>query len=163
MAIKSKQQSGMSLSGLLIAMAIITTALIYLLGIINFSFKAFVEKEHFYQAGFMAQEAMEATRSFRDSTNWSSDGLGTVNLLTSYHFEQSGSPSAWVLVSGEEVLDRFTRKVIFYEVRRDPDGNIILSGGGVDINSKRAKVIVSWQESGVLESVEFESYFTNWQ
>lgn len=168
MAIRQEKQLGMSLVGLLIAMAIITTSLIYLLGVVNFSFLVVAEKEDFYRAGFLAQEAMEASRSFRDATDWSVDGLGAINLSSPglffpYHFVQQGPPLQWIIIPGEETIDGFTRRAYFYEVRRDAAGSIMESGGGVDINTKRIEVVVSWQGRAGEEVVSLQSYFTNWQ
>ena len=158
-----RSQKGIGLIELLIVMAIITTGLVYLLGMSSFSLRISGEKEKISQANFMAQEIMEGVRNFRDGTDWQTDGLGTLSTLTPYHLEKTGSPAAWTLFLGEETTNGFTRSVIFDEVRRDTNDDIVENGGTLDAESKKITVSVLWTERGKSQQITLISFLTNWK
>lgn len=153
----------MMLVELLIVIAIITTSLVYLLGLINFSLRIAGEKKRLYQANFIAQEAMEGVRNFRDGTSWDVDGLGTLAVSTPYHVEKTGSPPRWTLSAGEQTTDGFTQRVIFDEVQRDGNDNIVESGGVVDASTTEVTMTISWLERGESRQIELVNFFTNWR
>ncbi len=159
----NKTQKGIALIELLIVMAIITTGLVYLLGIFSFSLRISIEKEKISQANFMAQEIMEGVRNFRDSTDWQTDGLGTLTTLTPYHLEKTGPPAGWTLVLEEETTNGFTQSVIFHEVRRDDNKDIVENGGDLDIETKKIIVSVSWTERGKSQQISLTTFLTNWK
>ncbi len=89
--------------------------------------------------------------------------MGSLSVDTPYHPEKTGAvPPRWDLVLGQDIIDIFTRQVIFEKVYRDADDNITVFGAE-DPDSKKIKVTVSWQERGNVHQVELVSYFTNWQ
>lgn len=159
----SKTQNGVGLIELLIVMAIITTGLVYLLSMSSFSLRISGEKEKISQANFIAQEIMEGVRNFRDGTDWQTNGLGTLSTLTSYHLEKTGSPAGWTLVLGEEITNGFTQSVIFNEVRRDANDDIVESGGTLDSESKKIIVSVLWTEREKSQQITLISFLTNWK
>ncbi len=159
----NRSQNGIGLIELLIVMAIITTGLVYLLGMSSFSLRISGEKERISQANFMAQEVMEGVRNFRDGTDWQTDGLGTLSILTPYHLEKIGSPAGWTLFFGEETTNGFTHSVIFSEVRRDDNDDIIENGGTLDTGSKKITVSVSWTERGKSQQITLINFLTNWK
>jgi len=159
----NKTQKGIGLIELLIVMAIITTGLVYLLGMFSYSLRISGEKEKISQANFITQEIMEGVRNFRDGTNWQTDGLGTLTTLTPYHLEKTGSPAGWTLVLGEETTNGFTQSVIFNDVRRDDKKDIIENGGDLDPETKKIIVSVSWTERGKSQQITLISFLTNWK
>ncbi len=148
---------------LLIVIAIIVTSLVYLLGIINFSLRIIGEKKRVYQANFLAKEAMEGVRNFRDGTSWDVDGLGVLTVGVSYHIESTSTPEEWDLVLGEAAKDGFTEKIVFYEVQRDGNDDIVESGGAVDSDTKKVIVTISWTQRNKPQQIEVTTYLTNWQ
>lgn len=115
-------------------------------------------------ANFLAQEALEAARNFRDGTNWGTNGLATLTLSSDYHPTQTGAPAQWTLAAGAETISGvFTRKIVFREVQRDAADNIVTTGGTVDPDTRKATATVSWTERGRTHQVELQTYFTNWQ
>ncbi len=151
----------MSLVGLLIAMAIIVTGVIYVFGAMNFALGALSDKKQLYQANFLATEKMEAIRSVRDNTEWDG-GLGIVAIAIPYHLEQSGTPLAWGLVLGEQTVGYFTERVVFSQVFRDSSDNITTSGGVLDADTKKVTVTMSWPSGTETKSMEIVGIFTNW-
>ncbi len=161
-------EKGVSIIEILVAIVIITTVLTSLLALTTFLLRASILMKDTAQAENFAGETIEAVRNFRDGTVWTSNGLGT--LLTGeanpYHPEkdQSFSPPKWKLVSGEEAIDGFIRKVVFTDVQRDSDGNIVEGGGyASDPGTKKVKTIVSWEKMGKLHQIEIVTYLTNWR
>lgn len=159
----NRSQNGIGLIELLIVMAIITTGLVYLLSMASFSLRISGEKEKISQANFIVQEIMEGVRNFRDGTNWQTDGLGTLSVLTPYHLEKTGSPAGWNLVLGEEITNGFSQSIIFTEVRRDDNDDITDNGGTLDPESKKITVSVLWTERGKSQQIILISFLTNWK
>jgi type II secretory pathway pseudopilin PulG len=166
MAIKeiTKQEKGILIVELLVVIAIISIALVTLLGTTAFSLKISILAKQNDQAKKLAEGALEAVRSFRDGTNWDTDGLGTIIIdpyPQLYHPEQIENlpnPPKWNLVSGEETVGVFKRKVVFKRVLRDANDNIS-SSGVVDLNTKEVTATVSWG----IRQVEISTYLTNWR
>lgn len=167
--IKKTRGSGISAIEILVAVSIIAVTLTSLLGVINFSLKSPSLLRETTQANLLAQEAIEAARTFRDSTNWTTNGLGTLSVKTEiadnpYYPKidtSQGSPR-WVLLGGEEIIVNFTRKVIFEKVFRDASGNIAESGAE-DSGTRKVTAVVSWDYRGANRAVELVTYLTDWK
>ncbi len=159
---KQKGQKGFSVVELLLVVFFITISITALIAVAGFSLSLSIFAEKTIQADSLAKSLLEITRSFRDGTNWGVDGLGALNSGTDYYFQKSGSPVQWVLTAGQEQINGFTRKVVFSDVFRDADDNIVADGGIFDPDAKKATVIVSWQERERTHQVLLEAYFTNW-
>jgi len=155
-----RKTKGMTTVELLIALAVISIGLVYLLGSVAFYLSLLGLEKNVSQANFLAQHSLEALRSFRDSTDWTVDGLGTFLIEVPYHFEKNSSE--WNLVEGSIVENGFERKLLFYNVYRDTNDNIVDSSGVLDPDSKRILVIVSWDQKGVKRQIELVTFLTNW-
>jgi type II secretory pathway pseudopilin PulG len=153
-------KKGISIIEILIVVAIIIVALISIFGLIIFSLRVSTLMKETAQANNLAQETIEAVRNFRDGTDWDINGLETLTFGVSYYPQKSGdSPPKWELVTGEEMIDGFTRKVVFNEVYRDANDNIIETGGTSDSNTKKLTATISWKD----KKVEIITYLTNWR
>jgi len=130
-------KKGISIIEILVVIAIIITALSSLLGLASFSLGVSTLIKQTNQANNLSQEVMEAVRNFRDGTSWDIDGLGKLATSTDYYPQATGSPSKWQLVQGTENIDGFTRKVVFSNVQRDGNGNIVEGGGVNDPQTKK--------------------------
>lgn len=100
-----------------------------------------------------ALEGLEAARAIaaQDFVNLSngSHGLTTQNGI-------------WEFSGTSEGLGKFTRKIIISNVYRDALGNIVPSGGTLDLLSKRVEALVTWNFSpGRSNSASLKTYFTN--
>jgi len=163
----SAGKKGASIIEILIVIAIIVIALVTLLGVATFSLSISISIKETARANNLAQETIEAVRNFRDGIAWNNDdpqnkydGLGVVNTGVAYHPEKSSdTPSKWQLIQGEETINGFTRKVVFYNVQRDINDNIVELGGTNDLNTKKVTVTVSWEG----KKVEISTYLTNWK
>jgi len=166
---KSFSQQGVSIVEALIAIAIITIALVSILGLATLSLSVTSITQQTTQATLFAQDTMEALRNFRDGIDWNNDdasneydGLGVVLTGASYYLEQStDSPPKWKLILGQEVINGFTKSVVFSDVFRDANDDIV-TAGTPDPDTKKAVVTVSWTERGRSHGVELVTYLTNW-
>lgn len=157
---KEKKNKGILTIELLVAAAIITVVLSGLIGAGAFSLKASGVLKKMQETELLATEAAEAVRNFRDGTSWNTNGLGTLTLGVSYHPEKSGgNPPKWVLVSGEETINGYGRKIVFQNALRGANGNIAEENGTADPETKKIMVSVS---VGSL-NIELISYLANWR
>lgn len=158
-----RAKNGLSLIEILVAIAIISTTLVSLLGLTSFALRITSLINQTNRANNIAQELMEQVRNFRDGTSWNVDGLGTVATNTDYYIQKSGMPLRWQPVEGIELINVFTKKIVFEDVMRDANDNIITAGGINDPNTKKVSVTVFWDEKGASHQIELVSYFTNWR
>jgi len=153
-------KKGISIIEILIVIAIIATAFFSLFSLVVFSLRISNLIKETSQANSLAEETIEAVRNFRDGSDWHTDGLGTLTVGDSYYPQKSGdNPAKWQIVAGEETIDGFTRKVVFDQVQRDDNHNIVETGAIVDLNAKKVTAIVSWKD----KEIEIVTYLTNWR
>jgi len=147
---------------ILIAVALIGIVFITLLGIGFTSVKISTAIQKETQADSLIKEEFEALRSFRDSSDWATNGLGVVSTGSGnpyYMFlDTSTNPAHWSAANGTETIGIFTRKIVFDQVYRDFNGDIAPSGT-LDSDTIKATITVSWLD----RSYQTVAYFTNWQ
>jgi len=149
---------------IIIGVSIIVIGLLALLAAANFSLKVSGSASEKTKALNLAQEAAEAVRSFRDGTSWDDNGIGTLNTDIDYHpqLDSSTSPFSWDIVQGEEIINKFTRKVVFKKVSRDPDTGVIEEAyDSVYDDPDTRKVVIRVLWGG--ETLELSTYITNWR
>ena len=154
-----KNKKGISIIEILVVVAIISIALTSLLGITSFSLKILSSIKKITYANSLAQEMIEATRAFRDETDWDIDGLGTLTEGLDYYPQEAGSPLEWQLVQDVEVINGFTRRIVFEGVTRDLNDNIVEAGGVSDLYTKKITATVSWDD----EEIEIFTYLAHWR
>lgn len=136
-------QRGQTLIEVLFALAISSLVLPALLTGILASREGKAQQMQRLQATSLLREASEAVRSVRE-LGWSVfavDGL--------YHPEISGGN--WFLAAGQETVGGFSRSVQVAPAYRDPDGNIVVSGGTLDPSTKKVLIRVAWQTPSASE------------
>lgn len=164
---------GAAIIEILIAIAVLALVLTSVLGLAGLSLQSAGLVQKTVAAVNLAQEAMEATRSFRDAIAWQNDdpqnqydGLGALTPGAFYHPAKSqDAQPKWMLLSGQETLYGFSRKIVFENVSRDSNENIesVYNSSNNDPNTKKAIVSVSWYEKGRPHSVQLNTYLTNWR
>ena len=167
----SGNSKGISIIELLVGTGILTLSTSALLGFLAFTITTSSFLKQQTEATALAQEALEAVRTFRDGTGWNDDdpqneydGLGQVQTGVVYRVALSGDvPPRWQLIAGSETIGMFSRSVTFESVQRDVDDNIVESGGVQDPNTKKVSVTVSWTAKTKQHDIALVSYFTNWK
>ena len=153
-------QKGFTVIEIMVVVAILLSAFVGIFGLLVFSLQISILVRETNQANFLAQDTIEAVRNFRDGTVWDINGLGTLIVDTVYYPEKTiDNPPAWTMIQGEETIDIFSRKVIFENVMRDANDNIVGSGGISDPDTKKVTATVSWKG----KKVEIITYLTNWK
>ncbi len=168
MAIKKenkKFKKGISTIEILVVVAVVAVVFTSLLGLITFSLRIVRSNKQTVLAEKLVQETIEATRNFRDQTDWDTEGLGVLTTGIAYYPQKTtGTPPVWDLIQGEENIEEFTRKIVFEKVYRDTNDNISQSGTE-DPETLKVKATVSWFSSLTQENqkVEIITYLTNWR
>ena len=162
----SMKQKGSIILEAFIAIMVISVAFATLLDIGTLSVQTSTSITKSSQANFLAKEAIEATRSFRDGTTWATDGLGVVSTgEPAYYYvvlDTGVTPNKWALTSGTETVGIFTRKIIFDQVSRDPSTQNIenpYNASHDDPNTRKATASVSWES----RTLNLTTYLTNWK
>lgn len=162
------KNKGISVIEILLVLAILSIALTALLGVGAYSLQVSSSINKTELANTLAQEAVEAARSFRGGTTWGTDGLGVITTGVDHpHYPAlsggGGSlPQKWTFPEGTQTINGFTRKIIFDNVSRDP---LTSSIEGIynfshnDPDTKKATATVSWGN----KKVEIIFYLTNWK
>jgi len=161
MSVNLMNNKGFSVIEIIVAVFVIVVTLVSFLGIVAISLKSSGLVTKVNEANFLVQETVEAIRGFRDSTDWDTDGLGILATGTNYHLSLTGtSPPNWAIVSGEESVNSFTRKVVFERVSRDLSDNIqgAYNPGNDDPSTRKATITVSWAG----KEAKIITYFTDW-
>jgi len=146
-----------------IATAVIGAAFVILLAIgaqaINYSHD--IKKET--EMDFLIKEEIEALRSFRDGTDWTTNGLGSAGIITGNPYYLALSGGAWSLTPDVEIIDSLTsRSIIFDKVSRDPttkDIEATYNEFNDDPDTRKITVNVAW--SG--KTYQVVTYLTNWK
>lgn len=158
-------KNGFAILDILIAVTIISIAFIVILSMGAMSLNLSSSITNTIQADSLIKEEIEAVRSFRDGTNWSVNGLGTVNKGSSnpYHvfLDTDSNPNKWNLVPGTETIGIFTRNIVFDNVSRDPSTNnieTIYNQLRNDPDTIKITVTVAWSN----RTSKVIAYLTNW-
>jgi len=130
----------------------------------SYLYRSIAEAKQYEQATLLAQEAMEAARSFRDRTDWDVNGLASLSTGMVYHPEvaRTGTSSKWQLVAGPDRVKSFDRRMIIHKVSRDPatfHPEAVYNAANNDPGTRKVEVRVSWQNN----SVVLNQYLTDWQ
>lgn len=158
--LRTKNKSGFGLVEILVAITIIGLSLSALAGLGNFALKIQNRLKKNMTASYLAAEAIEATRAIKDEDWALVSGLGIGSL---FHPDQIGSPVKWSLSSGSEVINGFTRQIVFANVYRDSNDDIVDAAATLDTNTKKITATVSWSDQGQSQQVLLSTYIVNWQ
>jgi len=165
MLIPWKCNRGFGIVEILVAVGIASVSLVSLMGLFNNYLKVCNNNKQNIEALNLAQEAMESVRAVRDDS-W--NNISNLTPGTIYHPVQQGTPPEWGMSSGTETINNFfLREIILAEVYRlDASGDIVLSGGVLDPDTKKVTVTVCWNTQINCNSAKYKvnlvSYITNW-
>ena len=160
---KNKRDSGFSLVEIIIAssvMLVVWLAVFYTFSVLT---KFSARNTSSIQASMLLEEGSEALRSLRDAS-WSAN-ISTLSACTSSSpcrltYDQTNN--VWGTTVTPILIDnKFDRTFYFSDVYRDPTFNVVSSGGTIDVNSKKATVVVSWYQNNATTSQSLETYLFN--
>ncbi|MDP2909922.1 MAG: prepilin-type N-terminal cleavage/methylation domain-containing protein [bacterium] len=158
--ISKENKKGFLLLEVLIAAAILLIVMGGLFGVGYYSFKLSAFSKQASIAANLAQESMEAFRNFRDGTDWA-EGAGIISAGSDFYMEKS--LLGWTIVSGNENIGIFTRKIIMENVSRNPETGEIESDYNPSRDDADTKKVIAVVEWGQEKQVEITAFFTNWK
>lgn len=152
----SRLQEGQSLVELLVAIGLSSLFIPVLLTGMIAARSGRAQEDQRTQAVSFAKEASEVVRVIRDG-NWNNFAAFPSGQML--HPVISGS--TWTLLPGSEFINGFgfTRQILINDVFRDANGNIVISGGTLDLSTRKVVVTVSWT-SPLVSSVSESFYLT---
>lgn len=150
---------GITIIEILIVITIVAFLLLGFFQLSSFSFRVIQHNEKQIKAINLAQEEIEAARNIRDES-W--DNISSLTMGADYYPAKSGLPPKWHLSAGSETINSFNRKVVFENVVRDDNDDIVESSGVNDPNTKKVIATVFWAEGEKTLYVELITYITNW-
>lgn len=114
------------------------------------------------QANYLASAGLEAVRQVRDN-NWNNI-IQDITPDQDYQIVKNGTPPnlVWQLNTGVETIGQFQRTIKINSVHRDTIGNIVLTGGDPDSETKKITATVSWQETNQTRQIYLATYLTKW-
>lgn len=152
-------KNGFTLIESLISIAILLILVVGGLSASTLATASVILNQNRSQANFLAQEGMEAVQSVR---------AGNFLSLKTGEFHPVMGPSVWSLVSGPEVVGKFTRSIIISPIERAISCFTavcdIVSGGGVtDTGSFKVNVKIAWPEVNGPKEVNLVTLVTYWR
>lgn len=147
---------GFFLIEVVVAASVIAVILLLLLSSIQRSVDVSARSLERTEASYLLEEGAEAVKAIRD-TSWST--ISGLTVGTTYYLSWSGS--AWSLTTTPSTIDNYTRTVVFTNVSRDSNDDIVTSGGTVDTGTKKVTVTVSWSPATGARSEALNMYISN--
>jgi hypothetical protein len=155
--ISDKYSRGLSVIELVVASAIVSL----FIGALALSLSAFLRLSSAnlenVKGTFLAEEGIEAVKFLRNA-DW--QNISSLNTGSSYYLNFTGS--SWEIVNNETLIDGlFSRRLVFENVFRDSNGEIVQNGGTLDAGSRKLSVTVSWLSGGATTFKSISTYITD--
>ena len=162
-------QKSFSVIELMIAIFILVVAIIGFYQAAVFSFTILEQTKNEMKAGYLAEEYIEAVRSVRNQVDWDDPadgktGLGEINTANTYYLTISGASWEMTTINPGLVDNRFSRKITFEPISRDPDtGDIedVYNVSNNDAHSLKVNAKISWLEKGETKDLTLVTLITN--
>ena len=113
-----------------------------------------LENQKRTQADAFLTESWEAVKSIRNQ-DWALITNGTHGL--------SSLSSKWLFSGSSDSYAGITRQITVEDVQRDDSGNIVVSGGTVDLDTKKITIDLSWSPTAnSSQNLSVQSYLTHY-
>lgn len=141
---------------LLIATVVIVIALVTATVSSGFIISASRQTLRQTQTSFLLEEGAEVVKIIRNNS-WSN--ISGLQNETNYYLSFSGS--SWSITTTPNTVGNFTRKIIFHQVLRNSEDDIVFSNGSADSGTRKVTIEVSWNEGQNTKTKNLEFYITN--
>jgi len=150
-----KNKRGFSVLEIVLAMGLFTIIAGGAAGVVIQAFSSTRLGEEETKATFLASEGLEAVRAIQERDFWA--------LVAGTHGLDS-STGKWELSGTQNTFGKYTRKIVISNIYRDASGNIVTSGGILDLYTKRVEAVVTWDFTPTRHNtVRLPTYFTYWE
>lgn len=158
---KAKKNAGFGVVEILVAAAIIGTAIFSLFNVFVLASRVSAEAGDKVRANFLAEEGLEAVRYLKDDS-WSRN-IASLTAGTNYYLSFNSGTSRWSIgTTNPGAIDgKFTRVITLSNVSRDSSDNIVSSGGTNDPNTKQFSVTITWSEYGANQTLVLKTYLAD--
>jgi hypothetical protein len=153
----SIKKSSPSFSVLEIVLAIGLFAIIAggMAGVVAGAFSTTRLGEETTKAAALASEGLEAVRAIQERDFW---------VLEPGTFGTSSGGGVWELSGTQNTFGKYTRQLLISNVFRDGGGNIVESGGILDLYTKRVESVVTWNVTPArTNTTRLATYFSYWE
>lgn len=158
--LKVNKQRGVGLVEVIVGSAILAVVLFAFTSSLSLYSRANADATSRSQALYLAEEALEVVRGLRDA-GWTSH-IATAAVDVEYGISFDTGSSVWTLVSSPDTVEEFTRTLIFRDVYRDSNDNIVAdTSESYDPDSRLLEVEVAWPGLEEPQRVRLESVITN--
>jgi len=156
---KTQLKRGIGLAEVLIAIFIFSSVLTAVIYASNQYISGSSDNLRSAQGAFLAEEGIEAIKTIRDN-NWTN--ISSLSTTTTYYLQFNATTSLWgATTTVSTVNGLFTRKFNLFDVKRDSNGRVVLSGGTIDPKSKKITVSVTWIAKSGTTTKSLSTYITN--
>ncbi len=153
---KFKKNQGQSLIEVLVAIGVFAIFGFAVAGLALDSYVTTRRGEEETKAAAVAEEGINAARSIIKAA------FNDLPVGGPYGLDKSGG--YWQLSGSSDSVDQFTRTVTVEEVYRNSGGNIVSSGGTLDLHTKKIISEAEWDFApGRTQNVILSAYFSNWE
>lgn len=154
-------KKGISLIEVVLAVGIISGAIIYVAQAYGGFVSASVGNMSKVQATFLLDEGVEAIKTIRGE-KWSN--IASTTDYTPYYLAWNANLIKWQISTTSQVTDDiFYRTIVFEPVTRDGNFNILAAttSGTIDEGTKKANLSVEWNEKGATSTRSITMYIFN--
>ena len=156
----SKQTAGFGLIETVVGIAILIGLMVALTNAVGLASRTTEKNVKSQVASLLLTEGIEAVRTLRD-TSWQNKVV-PLTIGTPYYLSFDGI--AWTATTSAQyayVQGMYERKIVFANVNRDINDDIITSGGTLDLKTRKVTVTVSWFDRTATSSEQISTYITN--
>jgi hypothetical protein len=151
----TRAKRSFSVLEIILAMGLFVVVVGGAVGVVLQAFSSTRLGEEETKATLFASEGLEAVRAIRERDFWA--------LTTGTH-GLSRVGGMWEFSASSNTFEKYTRQIVISDVYRDGSGNIIASGGTLDLYTKRVEAVVTWDFSTVRHNTaQLSTYFTYWE
>lgn len=154
---KVNSKAGLTLVEVVIASAIILTAVLALLAVHNLYLRVAFSNASAVKGAYLLEEGLEAVRYLRDRS-WD-EYIATLSTNTSYGIVFV--EEEWQATTTDTYIDNFERTIILEDVMRNAEGDIVEEGGALDPNTLKVTGVVSWSSGTGTTTKSIATYLTN--
>lgn len=151
---------GFSLVEIVVGSAIIGTVFVSMIATYGAYVKASFQNASIIKSAYLAEEGIEALKTLRDRSF--SSNIASLTASTTYSLDFSSG--FWKSTTTPETIDSgYKRSFVLFSVYRDSNSDITLSGGTLDLNTKKATVTITIvpPATGATTTKTLSAYITN--
>jgi type II secretory pathway pseudopilin PulG len=153
--VNSGRRHAFSILEIVLAMGLFAIIVGGAVSVVTRAFSSIRLGEEETKATFLAVEGIEAVRAIQERDFWA---------LVPGTYGLSNSSGYWEFFGAQDESEKYTREVVISDVYRDGSGNVIESGGTLDLYTKRVTAVVTWYFSPTRQNtISLPTYFTYWE